>query len=138
MADEGVSPWLVEPISDADQLFKRIHRKLFKPDGGIMTGAFEHAEMSVDWSQYSTPAETQQREGNAAENAVVNLSVAEVRRIPGQTVEHAPDWEKRNRSHSHVKGKKSPEARIKLRDAAEIVLPFPEKAQSLPTEAPWK
>ncbi|NOS99960.1 MAG: hypothetical protein HOP29_04975 [Phycisphaerales bacterium] len=123
MADEGVSPWLVEPIPDTDQLFKRIHRKLFKPDGRIMTGAFEHTEMSVDWSRYSTPAETQQREGNAAENAVVNLSVAEVRRIPGQTVGHTP--KKGNRSHSHVKGKKNAEAKMRLRDAAEIVLRVP-------------
>lgn len=108
MADEGMSPWSVEPIPDTNHLFKRIHRKLLKEDGTIMTGAFAQPEMSVDWSKYSTPAETQRREGNAAENAVVNLSVAEVRRIPGQTVEHAPDWEKRNRAARTSKERKTP------------------------------
>ena len=124
MADEGVNHWPVEPIPDADALLKRIHRKLVQADGTVMSGAFANREMSVDWSKYSTPSETQARGGHPGDNAVVRMAVADVRQIPGQTVEHAPDWERRNRSHSHVVGRKNAEAKFKLRHAAEIVLPL--------------
>lgn len=126
MADQDMKSWVVEFIPDTDQLFKRIHRTLFKDDGTIMTGAFAQTKMSVDWSKYSTPVATQRREGNAIENAVARLVVADVRCVPGQTVEHDPDWEKPNRAHSLVNGKKNAaEAKKKLRDAAKIVLPLP-------------
>jgi len=90
-----------------------------------MTGAFADIEMSVDWSKYSTPDAARRRGINALENAVAGFAIAEVRRIPGQTVEHAPDIETMNRAHSHVKGIKNAEAKMELRNAAKILIPIP-------------
>lgn len=123
-AEKLTTDWSVEEVPNTDSLYKRVHRKLFKADGTVMTGAFNHFEMSVDWSKYATPLETRKRSGNPLENAVARLSVAEVRKISGQVVKHSPDREQRNRAHSLVIGKKTEEARVKFRRVAELILPL--------------
>lgn len=124
MANEDlIAEWPVEEIPGFDYLFKRVHQKLFKPDGTIMTGAFRDREMSVDWSKYSTPEETHRREGNPEINAVVQMRAGDVRDVPGLSVVHAPVTA--NRAHSHILGSKNEEARVKLRRGAFILLPLP-------------
>ncbi|HEY3244813.1 MAG TPA: hypothetical protein VGM03_15840 [Phycisphaerae bacterium] len=97
--------WPVEDIPSGDSFYKRVHRNLFKPDGTVMTGAFAHREMSVDWSKYSTPEETRQRADNPSDQAVLEMNVGEVRQVAGQSVEHAPLAS--NRARSHVIGNKN-------------------------------
>lgn len=128
-AEELKAAWPIEDIPDTDQLFKRVHRKLFKLDGTIMTGAFSHTDLSVDWAKYSTSEKTRNRAENPEHNAVVQLCVGAVREIPGQSVIHVPICEDSrpgspgpNRAHSHITGKKNLEARVKLRRLVTTVL----------------
>lgn len=120
MAHEGVSRWPVESIPDEDLLYKRVHLRLLKDDGSIMTGAFKDTEMSTDWSRYSTPDDSRARARHPAVNGVAALRAGDVRLIEGQSVEHAPLPE--NRAHANVVGQKSPEVRVKLRRACSLVI----------------
>lgn len=121
MADEAsVIPWDVEEIPDVDRLFKRIHRNLFKSDRTVMTGAFSHYEMSVDWSKYSTPEESRRRANSPDDNAIVEMVAFNVRAIPDQQVLHRPVAD--NRSHSAVDGRKSEKVRVLLRRCCRIAL----------------
>ncbi len=129
MVGQGeVVDWPAEQIPDRDRLFMRVTMR--RKDGSIAASAFRnHGEgMSTDWEKYSTREETRQRAKNPNANAVVSLVVGEVRRVPGQQVEHTPDTERHNRAHTDVLGEKDPEARLKLRRIAEIVIPFNETA----------
>lgn len=124
MAAKNLKPaWAVEDIPDLDLLFKRVHRKLFKADGTIMTGAFSNAEMSVDWARYSAPEETRGRKGNPEDNAVAQMCAGDVRKIPEQSVVHEPTTP--NRAHSHVAGRKTQEVKVKLRRLVTTALPLP-------------
>lgn len=103
--------WPVEHIPDSDRLFMRVHRNDIK-DGRPAVGVFRNrgegvdAGMSTDWSRYATPEETKGRAPAPAKNAVIEMVVGDVRRIPEQVVEHAPDPERGNRAHTNVKGPK--------------------------------
>jgi hypothetical protein len=79
---------------------------MFFQDGKIAPGVFrDHgAGMSVDWSRYSTPDETQHRARKPEDNAVLELTVSEVRAIPPPIVEHSPV--EGNRAHAEVLGKR--------------------------------
>jgi len=116
--DFGVSEsvWKVEFIPDDHLLYLRVHMGWFRKDGRVAPGFFknrpdEHTgAMSTDWSKYSTPHETRARARKPAENAVGQLGVSEVRRIPEQTVIHSPiqfdDFLPDNRAHTDVRGPK--------------------------------
>lgn len=117
MANEIV-PWEVEEIPDQDILFMRIPRIYF-PDGILNPAAFHNTPtrkdgMSTDWNKYSTARDTRRRSQRKPpeEHAVVQLVVGEVRKIPDQTVVHAPLLS--NRAHTEVFGEKHPEARLKF------------------------
>ena len=78
--------------------------------------------MSVSWSKYSTPDEARNRGRKPPEEYAVVQSVAgDVRRVPGQTVEHSPDELRRDRSHADVTGEKTSEVRTLLSRAFETV-----------------
>jgi hypothetical protein len=111
--------WPVEDIPDEDKLYFRVHdahRK--RGTHEISVGAFVNRGgkgMSTDWAKYSTPERT--RDGASKDpqrNAVVEFIVGEVRALPEQTVEHAPDVARNNRAHTEVSGPKSEEIRVKL------------------------
>ncbi|MEJ7684312.1 MAG: hypothetical protein WKG06_41975 [Segetibacter sp.] len=78
--------------------------------------AFRNHEggMSTDWANYSTPKETQERVklyGKFPENyGVINMVVADVRKIEGQQVIHKPLPE--NYSHTDVEGEKTDKVRL--------------------------
>lgn len=102
--DVEVDP--VEEIPDEDRLYKRVHRKLFKDDGEVMTGAFHDSALSVDWSRYSTPEQTRDRaSSNPKDSAVIAMGVGAVRQVPGQTVQHTPKAKHRAHWRQKPKGK---------------------------------
>jgi hypothetical protein len=128
LADENeLAEWPVEQIPDGDDLLMGVHRRWFKADRSIQPGAFRNHNggMSTDWSRYSAPEQTRQRRRTPLDNAVIRMNVGDVRAIPGQSVQHTPDWETMNRAHSDVVGEKDEQVRILLRRAAEVVLPLP-------------
>lgn len=125
--------WPKEEIPDEASVFMRIHRNLI-PTGELGPNAFrEHGRgMSVDWSKYSTPLETRDRTRKSppSDNAVVSMTVGDIRAIDGLVVEHNPVQENSfgedgnptepNRAHSEVIGissvspEKKTERRLKL------------------------
>jgi hypothetical protein len=102
----------------------RVHIRTFANNAKLSTGAYKNHNlgMSTDWEKYSTPGQTQQRGRKAApEYGVVAMFVAEVRLVPGQTVEHEPEPE--NRAHTEVVGEKDEEVRVLLRRCSTWVIP---------------
>ena len=109
-----IGDWPIEDIPDADLLYMRVHRDNINiEEGRPCTGAFSnHGEgeeegMSTDWSRYSTPHETSARIQTTKPGwmgGVIQMVVGDVRKIPLQTVQHAPLPD--NRSHTNVKGPK--------------------------------
>jgi hypothetical protein len=102
--------WPTEQIPDVDLLFMRVHKNDIQ-NGQPIPGVFknrgegEQEGMSTDWSKYSTPEQTKLRAINQAwRGGVIQIVVGEVRKVPRQTVEHAPLRE--NRAHTNVKGPK--------------------------------
>lgn len=104
--------WPIEQIPDEHLLYMRVHRNRIQkgqPDAGIFQnhGEGENVGMSTDWSHYSRPEETIKRkldETPAWRGGVIQMVVGIVRKIPKQTVEHAPL--PGNRAHTNVKGPK--------------------------------
>ena len=114
--------WPVETILDNDKLYMGIHKSWFYKDGEIMPGAFrDHEEgMSTEWSKYSTPDQTRQNRRIPSDNAIMAMQVGEVRDIPNQEVQHTPTT--RIRAHTDVSGEKTPEARLKFKRVAQMVI----------------
>ena len=103
-------PWPIENIPDAHLLFMRVHRNHIQ-NGQPIPGVFknrgegEQEGMSTDWSRHSTADQTKLRAINPAwRGGVIQMVVGDVRKIPKQTVEHAPLPD--NRAHTNVKGPK--------------------------------
>lgn len=120
-----VESWAPEPIPDGDSVYMRVHVNNTK-DGRILPGAFQDHEgsMSTNWKKYcSTPEEARAKARNPALNGVVEAVVGSIRSIP-LTVEHSPDLERGDRSHTSVVGSKTTEVRLKLYDAFNWVLPI--------------
>jgi hypothetical protein len=121
----------VEHIPDDDDLYMRVHRTWFMPDGRLNLGCFknqpdvEPGAMSTDWSRYATASDTQARARVPAANAVIAMNVGGVRSVPQQMVPHSPL--PTNRAHTDVVGPKRtlPEARIQLGRIARLVIALP-------------
>lgn len=101
--------WEVEDIPGSDRLYMFVNRNDI--EGGYpVVGVFRNrgdgadAGMSTDWSKYATPRETRARARAPERNAVIEMVVDQVRRIPEQVVQHAPYAERR--AHTNVKGPK--------------------------------
>ncbi len=117
--------WPIEIIPDNDKLFMRIHETWIQ-SGEPMPGVFKNhgSGMSTDWNKYSTPEETLKRARIPSKNAVIQMQVGDVRKIPGQQVQHTPLPD--NRAHTDVLGEKDrdPEVRIKFRRIFNWAIPF--------------
>ena len=117
----------VEEIPDADALFMRAHRNLLR-DGQIVPGVFraQGEGMSVDWSKYASPEETQKRARKPIDNAILALIAGEIRSAVGLAVNHTPQPD--NRAHSDVLlpqvDEDLTEARIKLGRIATLAIPL--------------
>lgn len=104
-------PWPIDDIPDADLLFMRVHKNEIqggKPIPGVFRNRREGDQegMSTDWSQHSTAQQTKLRAMNPAwRGGVIEMVAGHVRKIPRQTVVHAPLPD--NRAHTNVKGSKS-------------------------------
>ena len=127
MADE-VSLWPSENVPDDDLLYMRVHKDHFC-DGEIAPGAFRNQPtrqhgMSTDWEKYSSPEETRNRARNPIANAVIQMKVGHVRRIPHQRVAHTPDRITLNRALTDVFGDKNPEVRLKFLRIFQLVIPL--------------
>jgi hypothetical protein len=116
----------IENIPDADSVFMRAHKTYIR-DGDLVPGVFREQDggMSVDWDKYASPKDTKGRAKNPADNAVLSLSVAGIRKIRDLDVRHTP--EPTNRAHSEVDlpddREELTEARLLLRRLAAIVIP---------------
>jgi hypothetical protein len=117
--------WPSEEIPDDNSLWMRVHRQRVR-DGEIRPNAFVNRGdgMSTNWEKYATPQQTQDDANSPNDNAIVQLIVGEVRKLPGQTVKHTPDIGRNNRAHTDVFGEKSEEVRVKLSRICKIVVPL--------------
>ena len=117
----------IEEIPDADTVFMRAHRNLLR-DGEIVPGVFraQGLAMSVDWSKYATPEETQRRARKPLDNAILAMIAGEIRSRAGLAVNHSPVPE--NQAHADVilpqDDEDLTEARIKLGRIASVVTPL--------------
>jgi tRNA/tmRNA/rRNA uracil-C5-methylase (TrmA/RlmC/RlmD family) len=127
VADEMTCPWPSEEIPDDHLLYMRVFHQMVKGEH-VSLSVFKNAPtpqdgMSTNWAKYSTLAQT--REGArhpASAYRVVKMVVGVVRQIPGQTVEHTPDWENKNRAHTDVWGDKDDEeVRVLFGRAASLI-----------------
>lgn len=120
MVDEEVVIWPKEDIPDDDLLYLRAHRRWLDEDALLNAFRDHDGGMSTDWSKWSSPQETLARAKEPAVNAVMQLSVGDVRSIRPLTVEHSPVQPQPildlpgNRAHTDVIGKKDQEVRLKL------------------------
>jgi hypothetical protein len=121
MANEVSSAWPIEQIPDSDFLYMRAHRQYFS-DGQLMPGVFRDkgGGMSVEWSKYSTPADSRQRANRPSENAIIELLVADVTALPGLAVLHDPIPS--NRAHTNVEGEKDAEIRLRLLQCCRVAI----------------
>ncbi len=109
--------WPLEYIPDPDLLYMRVHQVHIRGDSPSLKVFVNHGEdeedgMSTDWNKYSTPAQTRNRiygSKPAWRGGVIQMVVGEVRKIPGQSVQHAPLAD--NRAHTNVKGRKNTQER---------------------------
>jgi hypothetical protein len=130
MADEVSEPWPSEEIPPEDDLYMRVHRRWYGPDGELDLGCFRNHPnkqsdgMSTDWSLYSTPLACQARAREAWNNGVLAMNVGEVRSIPDQTVQHTPIPE--NQAHTDVFGPKNSRTRLYFGRIYKIAIPLPE------------
>jgi hypothetical protein len=109
------SDWVSEDIPNPDVLFMRVHRQ-YVNDGNLQPGVFRDREgaMSTHWKKYCQRAEDARLMAKKPEdNGVVSMVAGDVRSVPLGVV-HTPDIERRDRSHTDVRGEKSSEARMKL------------------------
>lgn len=118
MADDF--DWEVEPILDPCSVRMRAHKGYFR-GGLLLPGVFQRkpptaSGLSVDWSKYSSPAESLSRARNPHENKIIQLSVESIRQIRAGSdcleVKHTPNEGLSNRAHSDVLG--LPDARLEL------------------------
>ena len=120
--------WESEDIPDTDVLYMRVHWRQLDEDGVLIPGAFKDigGGMSTDWDKYSNPDQTRARAADPTANAVIAMSVGEVRTVPGQIVIHTPSLEFNNRAHTDVIGekKKNPEVRLKFTRIYRVVIPY--------------
>ena len=124
MADNEEIIWPVEAIPETDKLYMRVHRS-YVHNGDFVPGAFrDHGGgMSTDWEKYATPIETKNRCANPNDNGVIEMVSGNVAAVPGLTVVHTPDVQRRIRAHVDVVGdKKAPEVRVKLKRIASWVI----------------
>lgn len=116
----------VEYIPNGDFVFMRAHKAFFRA-GVLQPGVYRvHGSgMSVDWEKYSTASATRLRSKVPTENAVLLLSVTNIREIGNLDVTHTPAPE--NPAHSDVfglaeSGEDLTEARALLLAEAEILI----------------
>lgn len=118
MADDF--DWEVEAILAPCSVRMRAHKGYFR-GGLLLPGVFQKKPptalgLSVDWSKYSSPAESISRARNPLENKIIQLSVECIRQIRAGTdyleVKHTPTEDFSNRAHADVLG--LPDARLEL------------------------
>lgn len=125
VADAIGPSWDKEDIPDSAMLYMRVHWRNLRDDSTPEVTAFrDHGtSMSTDWNKYSAPQETQNRTlREPRHNAVIEMSVEDVRLIPNQSVQHCPLPE--NRAHTGVIGRKDAEARLKFQRICRVVIPW--------------
>lgn len=132
-------PWQTEPIPGVARLYMRVHKNQLE-NGEPIPGAFRNRPpstdgMSTDWEKYATPEKCRNRARTPADNAVIELKVAEVRAIPRQVVEHTPVYQPAenppniNRAHTDVFGeKRNPEIRMKYLQIYRMVIKLEDPA----------
>jgi hypothetical protein len=110
----GVS-WPIEDIPDSDMLYRAVHVEDIRASGEFKPNGFKRHKrgVSMDWSKYSTPEETQHRRKDkpASQFRVAYLRIKLVRGA-GFVVEHDPLID--NRAHTEVISQNSPQQRMEL------------------------
>lgn len=117
--------WGIEYIPNSDLLYYRVNKKKYDEirkskrankahEFPVGLFSFAGSYLSVDWSKYSTPRQSQNRARVPDDNGIVELKVADVRR-ERHTVRHVPS--EHNRAHSGICGIQ-PKIRITLQRIA--------------------
>jgi hypothetical protein len=117
----AIPEWPEEVIPDDNALYMRVH-KTHVQNGVLLPGVFRDVDggMSVNWQKYcATAAAARRLAKNPKDNGVISFARAgDIRSIPTKPalqVEHKPDFEKLDRSHSEVFGdKKAAGVRVAL------------------------
>jgi hypothetical protein len=131
--------WPLEEIPDEHFLYCRVHQTYRTKSGGAAPSAFVGKrnasgmfEFSADWCHYSTPQETRDRATrNPHLNGVYEVMVCELRRIPGESVQHSPVQNipglADNRAHSDVIGPDHEDPQVKriFSRIYTVVIPIP-------------
>ena len=94
-----------QPISDEDELYRRLVSQAIRPDGTVSSYAFmlrrePDPSISVDLARLTTPSETATRTGRLG--AGVGVFLARVPRALGLHVRHDPQLD--NPAHSLIEG----------------------------------
>jgi hypothetical protein len=103
----------------------RVQKNWLDANGEPMPGTFRNHPtrsdgMSTDWNKYATPEECRLRGRTPSDNAVIQLMVEDVRKIPEQVVEHTPIYEPLsdpplfNRAHTDVFGDKDKNTEVRF------------------------
>jgi hypothetical protein len=101
-----------------DELFRGIHPDHWK-ENQVTSAAFNDEDLSVDWSIFSTPTQTQSRFSEKG-YGVAAITVGFAREL-NQEVVWAPLMD--NKAHSLVKGKKSQSIRRQLARSCTVKIP---------------
>ena len=117
----------VENIHDEDELYRRIWRDHFKPDGSVSSAAFQNTtntfDMSVDLGRLTTPEKTAM---GRFDLGVAKFSAKLARQFE-QDVFHDPVPE--NYAHSTVRGQKSRSVRRHFAKGCEVIV-YPKEGAS--------
>lgn len=110
--------WQKETVPDDAILYMRAHR-MYIVGGELQPGVFcDHPKvggaMSTNWQKYCTsPAQARSMARKPEDVGIISLVAQGVRAVP-LGIEHSPDRERNDRSHTDVSGEKTAKARTKL------------------------
>lgn len=113
-------------LEDGDEFYRAINPKVhLKPDGTLASAAFYNSsntnEMSVDWADQSTPAQTVGRFPNWPSGKRVASVSAGTYWDYDQSIKYSPNTN--NRAHTSIVGAKPPSVRKGLARAAKMLFP---------------
>lgn len=113
-------------LRDDDEFYRAINPDVhLKPNGTLSSAAFCNStntnELSVDWAELSTPAQTVGRFPNWPAGKCVASVTAETCSVHNQSIEYSPT--RKNPAHSGIIGNKTASTRKKLARAANLLDP---------------
>lgn len=114
---------MLEPISNDDELYRRIARDFIKPDGSVSSKAFyfkgkPDPHISVDLGRLTTKQDSINRARKPG--CRLGILTAGDPRSYGFVVRHDPDVQNNNFSHSLIEGENTKELCYKLAESTKL------------------